>query len=156
MWQFLRTVLALGALVLIAAPGLLPGRSSSALTVQTVEVSEGGFNPGVCRMNREFVQFQNVGNSTIRVGKPGVLAGEPPFDVRTLKPGEYSPKVSIPYGGSTKFIDVDHPEHSLTVITPVFVEYWEPICTPDPNFSPPQPPCRGNAYCLRLQLVAFD
>ncbi|MGE0601877.1 MAG: hypothetical protein AB7J35_21015 [Dehalococcoidia bacterium] len=156
MWRTIRTTLTLLAIIAVAAPGFVPGGAGRALTVQTVEVSEGGFNPGVCRMNREFVQFHNVGSTTIRVGKPGVTPGDPPFDVRTIEPGEYSSKFSIPYGGSTTFIDVDHPEHSMEVITPVFVEYWEPICTPDPDFRPPQPPCRGNEFCLRMPAVAFD
>lgn len=152
----IRTAAALLVLVLAVSPGVIPSGSSRALTVETVEVSEAGFNPGVCRMNREFIQFRNVGSSTIRIGKPGVTPGDPPFDVRVIEPGELSPRTSIPYGGSTVFIDIDHPDHSLNVITPTFVMYWDPICTPDPNFSPPQPPCRGNEYCLRLPLVAHD
>jgi len=145
----------------IAAAGLLVPFAgiprSRAYVVQTVEVSEAlGFNPTVCRMNREYVRFHNVGTSTVRVGRPGVTPGDPPFDVQVIEPGDYSIEFSIPYGGTTKFIDIDNPSHSMTVVTPVFVMYWDPICTPDPDYQPPQPPCRGNAHCLRLPGTARD
>ena len=154
-----RMIHLLAALIVVAA-GLGPAAWSHtggrAYTVQTVQVSELGFNPQICRMNREYVRFHNVSSKTIRVGRPSAFANEPPIDIRELKPGEFSNEYSIPHGGTTKFIDVDNPSHEVTVVTPVFVMYWEPICTPDPNFVPPQPPCRTNPYCLRLPLLSID
>lgn len=146
-------------LLLIAAvtlPLVFSQHSTRAYVVQTVEVSPLGFNPAVCRMNREYIRFHNVGNTVIRVGRPSALAGQPPFDVHELQPGEFTPDIIIPFGGTSEFIDVDNPAHSVTVITPVFVMYWDPICTPDPDFQPPQPPCRTNPYCLRLALLSAD
>ena len=147
---------ALTALVL-AWPGLFLPAETRAYTVQTVEVSELGFNPAVCRMNREYVRFHNAGATPIRVIRPGVVASDPPLiDTGVLQPGEYSTEIIIPHGGTTVFYDFDRPQHSVTVVTPVWVEYWEPSCTPDPNYTPPQPPCRTNPYCLRLPVLAAD
>ena len=148
------------AAVLVAAialaPAALSAPGSRAFVVETVEVSaELGFNPTVCRMNREFVRFHNVGSETIRVGRPGIV-GEPPFDVQVIEPGGYSLEFSIPYGGTTRFINVDNPAQYVTIVTPVFVTYWDPICTPDPNYQPPQPPCRTNPHCNRLPALAMD
>lgn len=132
-------------------------RPAHAYTVQTVEVSETGFNPAVCRMNREYVRFKNVGSTPRRVIRPGVVAGDPPLiDTGYLKPGEFSNEILIPHGGTTEFFDADDLAHSMTVVTPVFVEYWDPICTPDPNYTPPQPPCRKNPYCVRAPVTARD
>ena len=147
------------AIVLSAA--LLPlqaqHEAGRAYVVETVEVSAAiGFNPTVCRMNREYVRFHNVGATTVRVGRPGVITGDPPFDVQVIPPGGYSIEFAIPYGGNTKFIDIDNPSHSVNILTPTFVTYWDPVCTPDPNYQPPQPPCRTNAHCVRLPVVATD
>ncbi len=152
-------LLALCSLFVVAAAVAVfrPAPSARGYTVQTVEVSEGGFNPGVCRMNREYVRFKNVGSSPRRVIRPGVVAGDPPLiDTGYLKPGEYSNEIIIPHGGTTEFYDADNLAHSMTVVTPVFVMYWDPICTPDPNYTPPQPPCRGNPYCVRAPVTARD
>jgi hypothetical protein len=143
--------------VAFASPFSLHHASMDQYGVHTVEVSEGGFNPGVCRMNREYVQFKNVGSKPIRVIRPGIVADPTPLiDTGYLEPGETSNKILIPHGGTTPFYDADEMSHSMTVVTPVFVMSWDPICTPDPNFQPPQPPCRGNAFCLRLPGVALD
>lgn len=154
----LRITLASIALVVLVAPlALWVHEDSHAYTVQTVEVSEGGFNPSICRMNREYVRFKNVGSTPRRVIRPGVVAGDPPLiDTGYLKPGEVSNEILIPHGGTTEFYDADNLAHSMTVVTPVFVEYWDPICTPDPNYQPPQPPCRNNPYCVRAPLTAKD
>lgn len=146
------------ALIAILAAGLFAVRTPArGYTVQTVEVSEAGFNPGVCRMNREYVRFKNVGSRPLRVIRPGVVTGDPPLlDTGYIKPGEYSNEIIIPHGGTTEFFDADNLSHSMTVVTPVYVQYWEPICTPDSNYSPPQPPCRSNPYCLRLPVAARD
>ena len=155
--RILRYVPNVLALLALAAVPLVSDRPSRAYEVQTVEVSEAGFNPGVCRMNREYVQFKNVGSTPRRVIRPGIIAGDPPlFDTGVIQPGETSNAFIIPYGGSTVFYDAEDSSHFVTVVTPVFVQYWEPICTPDPNYQPPQPPCRTNPYCLRLPLVGTD
>jgi hypothetical protein len=144
-------------LALLPVLRFAPPASSQQLELQTVEVSAAlGFNPTVCRMNREYVRFHNVGSTTISIGRPGVIAGDPPFDVQVIPPGGYSIEFSIPYGGNTKFINIDNPSQNMTVVTPVFVSRWEPICTPDPNYQPPQPPCRNNEHCLRVPVVAVD
>ena len=154
----LRTPLALVVILALMTPLALWARAGThAYTVQTVEVSEGGFNPAVCRMNREYVRFKNVGSTPRRVIRPGVVVGDPPLiDTGYLKPGEVSTEILIPHGGTTEFFDADNLAHSMTVVTPVFVEYWDPICTPDPNYQPPQPPCRDNPYCVRAPLTAKD
>ena len=152
----LTALAALTALVL-AWQGVFLPTETRAYTVQTVEVSELGFNPAVCRMNREYVRFHNAGATPIRVIRPGVVASDPPLiDTGVLQPGEYSTEIIIPHGGTTVFYDFDRPQHSVTVVTPVWVEHWEPSCTPDPNYTPPQPPCRTNPYCLRLPVLAVD
>lgn len=152
----LTALAALTALVL-AWPGVFLPAETRAYTVQTVEVSELGFNPAVCRMNREYVRFHNAGATPIRVIRPGVVASDPPLiDTGVLQPGEYSTEIIIPHGGTTVFYDFDRPQHSVTVVTPVWVEHWEPSCTPDPNYTPPPPPCRTNPYCLRLPVLAAD
>ena len=152
----LTAIAAVTALVL-AWPGVFLPTETRAYTVQTVEVSELGFNPAVCRMNREYVRFHNAGATPIRVIRPGVVASDPPLiDTGVLQPGEYSTEIIIPHGGTTVFYDFDRPQHSVTVVTPVWVEHWEPSCTPDPNYTPPQPPCRTNPYCLRLPVLAAD
>ncbi len=141
----------------VVAPFVAAQHESRAYTVQTVEVSEGGFNPTICRMNREYVRFKNVGSSPRRVIRPGVVAGEEPLiDTGYLKPGEVSNEILIPHGGNTRFFDADNLSHSMTVITPVFVEFWDPACTPDPNYQPPQPPCRNSPYCVRAPGTARD
>lgn len=154
----LRLVLAILAIVSVAAPAGLLHDATRAYTVQTVEISELGFNPTICRMNREYVRFKNVSDAVMRVGRPSVFAGQPPFDVQELQPGEFSYAYLIAYGGSTVFIDVDNPEHKMTVITPVFVERWEPSCTPAPQVTPPpsSATCGAQSYCLRLPLLATD
>ena len=157
MVRFAQFAAAFGILAVTVFSGSFPASVGRAYTVQTVEVSELGFNPGVCRMNREYVRFHNVGATPIRVVRPGVVASDPPLlDTGYVKPGEYSSEIVIPHGGSTVFYDFDRPQHSMTVVTPVFVEHWEPICTPDPDYTPPQPPCRTNPHCLRLPALAID
>lgn len=147
----------LAALLVLAALAMRAGSVAHGYTVQTVEVSEGGFNPTVCRMNREYVRFKNVGSTPRRVIRPGVVASDPPLiDTGYIKPGAVSTEIIIPHGGTTEFFDADNLTHSMTVVTPVFVQYWDPICTPDPNYTPPQPPCRKNPYCVRAPVMAKD
>lgn len=153
----LMTIAVATLLVSLAGPLWGTVAPSRAYTVQTVEISEGGFNPPECRMNREYVRFKNVGTTPRRVIRPGVVPGDPPLiDTGVLKPGEFSNEILIPHGGSTKFYDAANLAHSVTVVTPVFVESWEPICTPDPNYQPPQPPCRSNPFCVRMAALAAD
>lgn len=154
MARFIRFLPALLASLALAIPWSAAGQG---YTTQTVEVSEAGFNPDVCRMNREYVQFKNVGSTPIRVIRPGIVADPTPLiDTGYLEPGETSRKILIPHGGTTPFYNADNLAHSMSVITPVFVEYWDPDCTPDPGFQPPQPPCRDKPHCLRLPVVATD
>lgn len=153
----LRRLAAAALLAILLVPAALDRTASHAYTVQTVEVSEAGFNPSVCRMNREYVRFKNVGSKPIRVIRPGVVIGDPPLhDTGYIKPGQYSTEFIIPHGGTTEFFDADNAAHGVTVVTPVWVTYWEPICTPDPNYQPPQPPCRQSPHCLRVPGVALD
>ena len=147
------------AIATVMAPAALPRTAVRAYTVQTVEISELGFNPTICRMNREYVRFHNVSDQVMRVGRPSNFAAQPPFDVQEIQPGGYSIDYIIPYGGTTEFIDVDNPERSMTVITPVHVQSWEPICTPMPAVAPPPPAqggCGAYAHCLRLPLLSAD
>lgn len=151
-----RAALFLCALALLA-PALAPPVGPRAYEVQTIEVSEAGFNPPVCRMNREYVRFKNVGNEPHRVIIPSLFPGDLPFfDTGVLDPGETSNELRIEYGGSTVFVDAFDPTLKGTVITPVFVQTWDPQCTPDPNLQPPVPLCRKSAHCLRLPAVSSD
>jgi hypothetical protein len=155
--RWFRVLIAVVALAPLSVQGTLHPEPGRAYVVETVEISEAlGFNPTVCRMNREYIRFHNVGQTTVRVARPGVHAGDPPFDVQVIPPGGYSIEFAIPYGGNTKFINVDKPSQSMNAITPVFVTYWDPICTPDPNYQPPQPPCRSNPHCVRMLTLAVD
>ncbi len=146
----------LGALGLLA-PALLPRDATRAYEVQTIEVSEAGFNPPICRMNREFVRFKNVGNEPRRIIIPSLFPEEPPFfDTGVLQPGETSNEYKSENGGSTIFVDAFDPTLKGTVITPVFVQTWDPQCTPDPNLQPPVPLCRKSEHCLRLPAISAD
>ncbi len=153
----IRSLRATLLLVLIAlAWPVLPGPSTHAYEVHTVEVSSAGFNPSICRMNRAYVRFKNVGSEPRRVILPG-LGGDPPFwDSGPLQPGQTSNEYKLEYGGSTVFRDAANETHSVTVITPVHVETWDPDCTPDPSLQPPVPLCRDSAHCLRLPAVSAD
>ncbi|MCL4241119.1 MAG: hypothetical protein KJ048_07170 [Dehalococcoidia bacterium] len=144
-------------LIALLAPGLVPHDASRAYEVQTIEVSEAGFNPPVCRMNREFVRFKNVGNEPRRIIIPSLFPEDPPFfDTGVLQPGEVSNALRIEYGGSTTFVDAFDPSLTGTVITPVFVPKWDVQCTPDPNLQPPVPLCRKSDHCLRLPAISAD
>lgn len=143
-------VLALVA-VLLAAPG------AGAYTVQTVEVSEGGFNPAVCQMNREYLRFRNVGSTPRRVVRyaptPG---GELLFDTGWLAPGDVSREEYMGFPGTFRFEDFENPANYVTVKTPVFSATWAVECAPDPSKRPPAPPCTGAAHCLRVPGLAAD
>lgn len=146
----------LGALALLA-PALLPRDATRAYEVQTIEVSEAGFNPPICRMNREFVRFKNVGNEPRRVIIPSLFPEDLPFfDTGVLQPGETSNEYKSENGGSTVFVDAFDPSLTGTVITPVFVPKWDVQCTPDPNLQPPVPICRKSDHCLRLPAISAD
>ncbi|MGE0706172.1 MAG: hypothetical protein AB7P22_19805 [Vicinamibacterales bacterium] len=129
----------------------------AAYTVQVVEVNEGGFNPAVCKMNREYVQFKNVGTTPRRVIRPGVLATDPPLiDTGPIPPGGVSIEILVPHGGTTVFYDADNRSHSMQVITPVLVEYWDPICTADPSRRPAVPACLDVTRCRVLPMLASE
>lgn len=155
--SIVRRLLPLFGLVALLGSGLLPFGAIRAYEVQTIEVSEAGFNPSICRMNREFVRFKNVGTEPRRIIIPSLFPEDPPFfDTGVLESGQVSNSIRIEYGGSTVFIDSFDPSLKGTVITPVFVESWDPQCTPDPNLQPPVPLCRKSEHCLRLPGVAAD
>jgi hypothetical protein len=140
-----------------SAPFLSAYGAPHAYTTQTVEISEAGFNPAVCKMNREYVRFKNVGSTPRRVIRAGVLPTDPPLvDTGPIAPGASSGDILIPYGGTTVFQDADNPAHSVEVVTPVYVHYWDPDCVPAAGFQGSAPPCRTNPYCLRMADVATD
>jgi hypothetical protein len=149
------------ALFLLAALVLAPG--ARAYDVQTVEVSEGGFNPAVCQMNREYLRFKNVGSTPRRViwlpPTPGADPLEPPeplFDSGWLQPGDVSNTVYMGFPGTFRFEDYENPAHYVIVKTPVYSATWPVVCSPDPAQRPPAPPCTGAAHCLRVPGVAAD
>lgn len=151
-----RFVPLLGLLALLGS-GLVPHDSARAYEVQTIEVSEAGFNPPICRMNREYVRFKNVGTGPRRIIIPALFPEDPPFfDTGVLESGEVSNALRIEYGGSTVFVDAFDSSLKGTVITPVFVPKWDPQCTPDPNLQPPVPLCRNTEHCLRLPAISAD
>src|SRR3990172_6517251 len=116
-----RFVPLLGLLALLGS-GLAPHDSTRAYEVQTIEVSEAGFNPPICRMNREYVRFKNVGTGPRRIIIPALFPEDPPFfDTGVLETGEVSNALRIEYGGSTVFVDAFDSSPKGTVITPVFV-----------------------------------
>lgn len=152
-----RRLFPLLGLIALLAPGLAPHDASRAYEVQTIEVSEAGFNPPVCRMNREFVRFKNVGNEPRRIIIPSLFPEDLPFfDTGVLQPGETSNEYKSENGGSTVFVDAFDPSLTGTVITPVFVLKWDVQCTPDPNLQPPVPLCRKSDHCLRLPAISAD
>jgi hypothetical protein len=141
----------------LLAQALAPPLAPRAYEVQTIEVSEAGFNPPICRMNREYVRFKNAGNQPRRIIIPSLFPEDPPFfDTGVLESGEVSNALRIEYGGSTTFVDAFDPALKGTVITPVFVQTWDPQCIPDPNLQPPVPLCRKSEHCLRLPAVSSD
>jgi len=145
-------VLAFGAL----ASGALAPRDAIALETWVVEFSEDGFNPGICKMNREFIRFKNVDDVPRRVIIPANVQGwDPLWDSGLVQPGELSNTFTINYGGSTQFVDPDSGK-TMTALTPVFVALWDPECEVDPAFQPTPPLCRESLNCLRLQQVARD
>ncbi|WP_322796884.1 hypothetical protein [Tepidiforma sp.] len=141
--------------VLVLAAGFLPG--ARAYDVQTIEVSEAGFNPEVCQMNREYLRFKNVGSTPRRVVRysptPG---GGILFDSGWLEPGEVSREEYMGFPGTFRFEDFENPDHAVIVKTPVFSATWPVICSPDPAKQPPPPICRGQPHCLRVAAVAAD
>ena len=157
----LRAVLAfLMVTVLCGAFAIHSGANASRGKVFTVEVSERGFNPQVCRISRDnLVQFKNVGTVTRRVIRPGSgLNAEPLFYSGDLKPNDVSRQEIFPYGGTAKYSDKDRPEFSVTIVLPVFTEGWEDICTPAAAL--PTPPtsfgCVVRANCAVLPSLARD
>ncbi len=155
--SIIRRLLPLLGLLALLAPGLVPHDATRAYEVQTIEVSEAGFNPPICRMNREFVRFKNVGNEPRRIIIPSLFPEDPPFfDTGVLQPGETSNEYKSENGGSTVFVDAFDSSLRGTVITPVFVPKWDVQCTPDPNLQPPVPLCRKSEHCLRLPALSAD
>lgn len=128
--------------------------------VFTIELSESGFNPQVCRISRDnYVQFKNVGKVPRRVILPGVPASaEPFFDSGDLKPGDTSNQQLFPHGGTVKYYDKYRPEFTVTIVLPVFTAEWEDICAPLVGGPAPTPAfgCTVKANCAVLPSLARD
>lgn len=139
----------------LAAAWTFPG--VRAYEVRTIEVSEGGFNPRMCQMNREFLRFRNVGTTPRRVVRysptPG---GDLVFDSGWLAPGEVSREEYMGFPGTFRFEDYENPAHTVVVLTPVWTPTWNVTCFPDPDRRPPPPPCRGQEHCVRIPTLAHD
>ena len=152
---FLMLVTVLGGVFAIPS-----GANASRGKVFTVEVSERGFNPQVCRISRDnYVQFKNVGTATRRVILPGVGANaEAQFDSGDLAPGQTSNQQVFPHGGTVKYFDKFLPGLSVTIVLPVLTAEWEDICTP--AAFPPLPVasfgCTVKAHCAVLPSLARD
>ncbi len=144
------------ALLVLSLSILVGGAGAQGYTTQTIEVSEGGFNPTTCQMNREYIRFKNVGNTPRRVILPSQIGQPPIFDTGYLEPGETSISFTMQYPGQFYFYDADNQSNFVSVRTPVFTPTWQVICTPDPAHAPPPPICRGNPHCLRMPVVAHD
>lgn len=146
--------------VFASAFAVYGGANASRGKLFTVEVSESGFNPQVCRISRDnLVQFKNVGATTRRVILPGTGAdAQPLFDSGDLAPGQVSNQQLFPHGGTVKFFDKYRPEFSVTVVLPVFTAEWDDICTPlAVNLPPPIPvSCLVKANCAVLPMLARD
>ncbi len=150
-----RVVLPAVLLVALATAWALPG--ARAYEVRTIEVSEGGFNPSMCQMNREFLRFKNVGTTPRRVVRHSPTPGGGLlFDSGWLAPGEVSREEYMGFPGTFRFEDYENPANYVIVMTPVWTPTWNVTCFPDPARQPPPPPCRGQAHCLRVPAVAQD
>lgn len=153
-WAMGRKGLLVAIAVLVVAM-VAPG--ARAYDVQTVEVSEGGFNPPVCQMNREYLRFRNVGSTPRRVvWRSPTPGGELLFDSGWLEPGQLSNEVYMGFPGTFRFEDAEDGERFLIVKTPVYSATWPVVCAPDPARRPPSPPCSGAAHCLRVPGLAVD
>ena len=128
--------------------------------VFTVEVSESGFNPQVCRISRDnYVQFKNVGKAPRRVIRPGTGANaEPLFDSGDLAPGQTSNQEVFPHGGTVRYSDKYRPEFSVTIVLPVWTPEWEEFCTPAAGVpdAAPRFGCAVRANCAVLPALARD
>ncbi|HMO55531.1 MAG TPA: hypothetical protein PJ994_13575 [Tepidiformaceae bacterium] len=147
---------AVAMLLALVGPSFPAPSHAQGYTTQTVEVSEGGFNPDVCQMNREFIQFKNVGTTPRRVILPSLIGQPPIFDTGYLEPGQTSISFAMQFPGTFRFYDADNLSNWVSVRTPVFTPTWDVICTPDPSKTPPPPPCLGVPHCIRVPNVALD
>lgn len=158
----LRVSLALVTFVIVigGAFAIHGGAKASRGKVFTVEVSESGFNPQVCRISRDnYVQFKNVGKATRRVIRPGTGAdAEPIFDSGDLAPGQTSNQEVFPHGGTAKYYDKYRPEFFVTIVLPVLSPEWDEICAPIAGESPTVPSfgCVVKANCAVLPSLARD
>ena len=146
--------------VLGGAFAVRTGAYASRGKVFTVEVSENGFNPQVCRISRDnYVQFKNVGKVPRRVIRPGTGANaEPIFDSGDLAPGQTSNQEVFPHGGTARYWDKYRPEFSVTIVLPVWTAEWEDICTPAAGVPGAVPSfgCAVKANCAILPSLSRD
>lgn len=117
-----------------------------------IEVSDIGFNPRQCTINRNAgsneVVFRNVSNKPIRVVKsPPYFGLDPTFD-QTLAPGETSNAQSFTLGGNNSYEKADNPAHFVTISTPQYSNGGPIACsketpTPTPTNTPTRTPTRA-------------
>lgn len=131
-------------------------------TVHTVEISEAGFNPQICKISRnDLVQFKNVGTQKRHVIKPNNNPGEEPlWDFGEIAPGETSYSRVFLFGGSTELQDKFDPSLTMTILTPVWSLVWDEVCSPlaIPGPGSPAAPvgCGASAGCAILPAVSRD
>jgi plastocyanin len=146
------------AAVLLLATVVRPTARADGGTTFVVQVSEGGFNPSLCKVSRsDSVAFKNVGTGLRRVIFVNRAGGDPIFDTGDIKPGDTSRSYTFIDGSTHPFVDVYNPAASLNVLTPVFSNTWDPACEPAAGTLPPPPKgCTGAIGCLRLAALARD
>jgi plastocyanin len=146
------------AAVLLLAAVVRPAARADGGTTFVVQVSEGGFNPSLCKVSRsDSVAFKNVGTGLRRVIFVNRAGGDPIFDTGDIKPGETSRSYTFVDGSTHPFADLHNSAASLNVLTPVFSNTWDPACEPAAGTFPPPPKgCTGAIGCLRLAALARD
>lgn len=163
-----RTALAIGVLVILSVAAVASAARSPVTAAQrqtfTIEVSEAGFNPPLCKLSRgDTVLFLNVGATPRRVVFLDPNSHTPLYDTGDFKPNA----VSLDYTGFDSpshwvFLDTRNPAASVIVYTPTFSNSWTPNCTPDPALRPAPGSyvaphdCATAVACLRLASLAAD
>ena len=138
-----------------------------AVTRHTIEVNDEGFNPRHCNIVRnDEVVFKNVGDTPMRVYKPG-FGGLPDDPDWLLAPGETSSPLSFTAGGSYEYFS--GAGDSVTVFTPnsgtgvsaCAKEAPTPTPTPTgtatPTSTPPPPrpaKCTWNGCAINVGLAS--
>lgn len=135
-----------------------PAAHADGGTTFVVQVSEGGFNPSLCKVSRsDSVAFKNVGTGVRRVIFVNRAGGDPIFDTGDIKPGETSRSYTFIDGSTHPFADVYNSSATLNVLTPVFSNSWDPECEPAAGtLRPPPKGCTGAVGCLHVAALARD